>query len=81
MANRRTSISCETGEVLDFETGEVLDFEVMSKHFSKCKLHKSKLSPEEFEECFQVHKNSDKCQINFEWCSQEVWNKMLWSLF
>ena len=47
------------------ETGEVLDFEVVSKHWSKCKLHRSKLSPEEFKEWFQEHKNSDKCQINY----------------
>ena len=52
--------------VISCETGEFLDFEVMSKHYSKCKLHKSKLSPEEFEEWFQEHKNSDKCQIHFE---------------
>ena len=49
--------------VVSCETGEVLDFEVVSKHCSKCKLHKSKLSPKEFKEWFQEHKNSDKCQI------------------
>ena len=30
--------------VISCETGEVLDFEIMSKHCSKCKLHKSRLS-------------------------------------
>ena len=52
--------------VISCETGEVLDFEIMSRHCSICKLHKSRLSPEEFHEWFLEHKNSKQYHKNYE---------------
>ena len=52
-------------------TGKILDVELMSKFCEKCKTYKAKLTKEEFDEWFEMHKS--ECSINF---FKKVWG--LW---
>ena len=58
---RGYTLQFSIASVISCETGEVLDFEIMSKHCNICKFHKSRLSPEEYEEWFKEHKSSKQC--------------------
>ena len=62
------------------ETGEIWDFEIMTKHCSKCKLHKSRRSVEDLDEWFQKHKISKQRQMNYEG-SSGCMEELLFSFF